>query len=55
MTGQAWMRIIEQERGQFPKVKVDYIAVPCMHCDNAACVRGRRGRRPSTGARTASS
>jgi Fe-S-cluster-containing dehydrogenase component len=38
MTGQAWMRIVEQERGQFPKVKVDYTAIPCMHCDDAACV-----------------
>jgi Fe-S-cluster-containing dehydrogenase component len=38
MTGQAWMRIVEQERGRFPKVKVDYTAISCMHCDNAACV-----------------
>ena len=38
MTGQAWMWIVEQERGRFPKVKVDYTAIPCMHCDNAACV-----------------
>ena len=38
MTGQAWMRVVEQERGRFPKVKVDYTAIPCMHCDDAACV-----------------
>jgi Fe-S-cluster-containing dehydrogenase component len=39
MTGHFWMRIIERERGQFPKVKVAYTAVPCMHCDDASCVR----------------
>jgi Fe-S-cluster-containing dehydrogenase component len=38
MTGQAWMRIVNTERGRFPKVKVDYTAIPCMHCDNPACV-----------------
>jgi Fe-S-cluster-containing dehydrogenase component len=37
MTGQAWVRIVEQERGQFPKVKVDYMAIPCMHCEEPAC------------------
>jgi Fe-S-cluster-containing dehydrogenase component len=38
MTGQAWMRIVNTERGRFPKVKVDYTAIPCMHCDSPACV-----------------
>jgi len=38
MTGHYWMRIIEKERGKFPKVKVAYTAVPCMHCDNPTCV-----------------
>jgi Fe-S-cluster-containing dehydrogenase component len=38
MTGQFWMKITEKERGQFPKVKVAYTAVPCMHCDKAPCV-----------------
>ena len=38
MTGQFWMRIIEKERGKYPKVKVAYTAVPCMHCENAPCV-----------------
>ncbi len=38
MTGQSWIRVTEHERGQFPKVKVDYTAVPCLHCDEAACV-----------------
>jgi len=32
MTGQFWMRVIERERGKYPKVKVAYMAVPCMQC-----------------------
>jgi Fe-S-cluster-containing dehydrogenase component len=42
MTGQFWMQIMEKERGKYPKVKVAYTAVPCMHCDNAACVKAAR-------------
>jgi len=38
MTGQYWMRIIEKERGTYPKVKVAYTAMPCLHCENAGCV-----------------
>ena len=37
-SGQFWMRIIERERGQYPKVKVAYTPIPCMHCENAPCV-----------------
>jgi Fe-S-cluster-containing dehydrogenase component len=37
-TGHFWMNIIEKERGQYPKVEVATIPVPCMHCDDAACV-----------------
>src|SRR4030043_485211 len=36
--GHFWMRIIEEERGKYPKVKADFIAVPCMHCEKAPCV-----------------
>ena len=38
MTGHAWISIVNTERGRFPKVKVDYTAIPCMHCDDPACV-----------------
>jgi Fe-S-cluster-containing dehydrogenase component len=38
-TGQYWMRIIERERGTFPHVKMSYLRVPCMHCDNPPCVK----------------
>jgi len=37
-TGHHWMRLVEKERGQYPKVKVAYIATPCMHCGEAPCV-----------------
>ena len=36
--GQFWMKVKEVERGTFPKVKVDWIPVLCMHCDDAPCV-----------------
>lgn len=39
MVGHYWMRLIEKERGQYPRVKVAYIAVPCMHCENASCLK----------------
>lgn len=32
------MNIKEVERGDYPKVKVDYIPTPCMHCNNPPCV-----------------
>lgn len=37
-SGHFWMRIVERERGRFPKVKVAYIPVACMHCENAPCI-----------------
>lgn len=37
-SGHFWMRMLERERGSFPKVKVAYTAVPCMHCEKATCV-----------------
>ncbi len=39
MTGQEWIRLVNTERGSFPKIKVDYTAIPCMHCGDAACVK----------------
>ena len=37
-SGHYWMRLVEKERGRFPKVKVAYTAIPCMHCDEPRCV-----------------
>lgn len=36
--GKSWMKVIEKERGVTPKVKVDYIPVPCLQCSDAPCV-----------------
>jgi Fe-S-cluster-containing dehydrogenase component len=36
--GQFWMRLDEHICGTVPKVRMHYIANPCMHCDNAACM-----------------
>jgi Fe-S-cluster-containing dehydrogenase component len=36
--GKSWMRVTEKERGSTPKVRVDYIATPCLHCSDAPCV-----------------
>ena len=48
--GQYWMNISEEERGSFPKVKVDYIPLPCQHCRAASCItaspQGAVYRRP---------
>jgi len=49
-TGHFWMRIIEKERGKYPKVKVAYTPLPCLHCDDALCIKaahnGEIYRRP---------
>lgn len=49
-SGKSWMGIIERERGTCPKVKVDYIPLPCLQCDEATCVKaatnGEVYRRP---------
>jgi Fe-S-cluster-containing dehydrogenase component len=39
IAGQYWMNISEKERGSFPKVKVDYIPLPCQHCRDASCIK----------------
>lgn len=38
-TGHFWMKIVERERGKYPRVKVAYTPLPCLHCDDAACVK----------------
>jgi len=42
MEGQNWIRVIEKERGQYPKVKVSYTPILCMHCDDAPCIKMAR-------------
>lgn len=31
-----------KERGQYPFIDVAYLAVPCLHCDNAPCIRAAK-------------
>jgi Fe-S-cluster-containing dehydrogenase component len=38
LDGQFWMQIKEVERGTFPKPKLDYIPLPCQHCEKAPCI-----------------
>lgn len=37
--GQRWIDILRKERGQFPNVDVSYLPLPCMHCDDADCIK----------------
>ena len=38
-TGHFWMKVNQKTHGQVPKVKVEYFAKPCMHCDDASCIK----------------
>jgi len=40
---QRWIDVRERERGSFPKVKVHYVPVPCLHCTNAPCIDAATG------------
>ena len=37
-TGQFWIKLNEYIQGTVPKVKMHYIPVMCMHCDDAPCI-----------------
>jgi Fe-S-cluster-containing dehydrogenase component len=34
-----WMNIMRKERGRFPMIDVAYLPTPCMHCDDAPCIK----------------
>jgi len=36
-TGQFWMNVLQEERGDRPHVKVTYMPLFCQHCDNPPC------------------
>jgi Fe-S-cluster-containing dehydrogenase component len=38
LDGQFWMQVKEIERGSYPKPKLDYIPLPCLHCEDAPCI-----------------
>ena len=33
-----WNRVLAVSEGKYPSVRVEFISVPCMHCDDAPCV-----------------
>lgn len=42
--GQRWMNILRKERGVFPTIDVAYLPKPCMHCDDAPCIKAGRNK-----------
>lgn len=38
LESQFWMQVKEIERGSYPKPKVDYLPLPCLHCEKAPCM-----------------
>jgi Fe-S-cluster-containing dehydrogenase component len=48
--GPSWITIHGKERGEYPFIDVSYLPVPCMHCDDAPCMKaakdGAVSRRP---------
>jgi Fe-S-cluster-containing dehydrogenase component len=37
--GPTWIAIPGVERGQYPFIDVGYLPIPCMHCDDAPCMK----------------
>ena len=33
-----WNKVIAVSEGEYPTVRVEFIPIPCMHCDDAPCV-----------------
>ncbi len=40
--GPSWINIKSKERGTFPLIDVGYLPLPCMHCDDAPCVKAAK-------------
>jgi Fe-S-cluster-containing dehydrogenase component len=40
--GQKWIDVHSKERGQYPFIDVSYLPEPCMHCDNAPCMKAAK-------------
>jgi Fe-S-cluster-containing dehydrogenase component len=40
--GQTWIAIEGTERGQYPLIDVAYLPTPCMHCEEAPCLRAAK-------------
>ena len=37
--GPRWMNIERKERGQYPRIDVNFLPKPCQHCKDAACAK----------------
>jgi Fe-S-cluster-containing dehydrogenase component len=37
--GHQWMNIKYTERGQYPRIDVCYLPMPCQHCQDAPCIK----------------
>lgn len=37
--GAFWMHVARYEKGDYPNTRVSFLPRPCMHCDNAPCVK----------------
>jgi Fe-S-cluster-containing dehydrogenase component len=40
--GGKWIDVRSKERGQYPFIDVAYLPVPCMHCDQAPCIKSAK-------------
>jgi Fe-S-cluster-containing dehydrogenase component len=40
--GPSWIATSSIERGQYPFIDVAYLPSPCMHCDNAPCIKAAK-------------
>jgi Fe-S-cluster-containing dehydrogenase component len=40
--GEGWITIQGKERGQYPFIDVAYLPAPCMHCDDAPCIKAAK-------------
>jgi Fe-S-cluster-containing dehydrogenase component len=38
LSGQFWLQMTEVEGGKYPRPRLNYIAVPCQHCQSAPCI-----------------
>ena len=37
--GPRWMNILRKERGQYPRISVNFLPMPCQHCSDPACIK----------------
>jgi Fe-S-cluster-containing dehydrogenase component len=42
LDGQFWIQMKEVERGAYPRPRLSYIPIPCMHCEDAPCIDAAR-------------